>query len=485
MNKTLRKFCSKFRSRQAANGRASGDREGIVEIDRTTGTSQTDASFISKARKGEAIRPASCDFCLEPFPLDEIYVCRNQQKHGFCSSCIQQYVQNWVEDETWPELKRQFDGSNALPCLLEGHDDDDGRAVHYLPMATLRQSVDENLLRRFETKMDRISVLCAAVEEDSSPTGNDEEITVQKQSEAPTDNDMDSAGPDTAETFMTELPTPNSNELPNLTCQCCYENIIESRLIEDGHRCNNEQHLFCVNCIGRYVEEWLYGGTMSAMRLQKTPNGDWALPCLATGEQEQPHYLPMTAVQPSVSDQVFKQFVEKIETTVLFQEQQYRHDQSGPSNAALEVATTSEAQKLDQSYYHQAAEALTEATMRRCPSCHAQFYKETNSCNKVRCPHCRATMCYVCRRALPHSQSVDSIFTHFCTHRSELDRNCQVCSKCPLWSYYRQEEDDDQERRKLVARDVANRTWEDLLLSRDDGSHDLSEEIERTIKALL
>jgi len=478
LNKTLRKFWRKSSSRQTGNGRTPGDFEGAVPIAKSTVISNPDVSSFTKPKYDETIRPTNCEFCMEPFPLNEIHACRNHHKHAFCSSCIQQYVQNWMEDETWPELKLQFDGSNALPCLLDGRDDDDGRAVHYLPMTTVRMSVDADLLRRFETKMDRISVLSNAVDKDLL-TGNEVEITMVEHPDAPTDTSIDPAGLDTAETPTNELPTPNSHELPNLTCQCCFENIIENRL--GGHHCIDQQHLFCVNCVRRYVEEWLYGGTMSASSLHKTPNGGWALPCLAPGDQDHPHYLPVTAVQLSVSDQVFQHFVEKVETTVILQEQQFRHIDSGPSTAVAVVDTTSEAQELDQSYFHQAAEALTESLMRRCPSCHTQFYKETDSCNKVQCPHCRAIMCYVCRKTLP--QPAASSYTHFCTHRTELDRNCQHCGKCPLWSFCREE--DDQERRQLVARDVANRAWEVLLLSRDGDSEDVGEGIQRSIERLL
>ncbi|KAF6745580.1 hypothetical protein DFP72DRAFT_759470, partial [Ephemerocybe angulata] len=44
-------------------------------------------------------------------------------------------------------------------------------------------------------------------------------------------------------------------------------------------------------------------------------------------------------------------------------------------------------------------EAMTKALMRTCPRCSSPFIKD-DGCNKMTCPQCGATSCYVCREAI-------------------------------------------------------------------------------------
>ena len=209
---------------------------------------------------------------------------------------------------------------------------------------------------------------------------------------------------------------------------------------------------------------------MSASKLQHTPDGGWALSCMAPEDalqREQPnvHCLPTASIAQCVSEPVFHRFVEKIEAVALVQQQR-----DTVPNEELEGAPM---------FYHQAAEALTEALMRRCPSCHTQFVKEDDSCNKVRCPHCYAVMCYICRQTLSDREA--SSYDHFCKHNK---KNCRRCSRCPLWSMDKEQE--DQKRRQSVAADVANRAWEDMLLSSaGQNTATVEDEIQRSVERLM
>jgi len=42
---------------------------------------------------------------------------------------------------------------------------------------------------------------------------------------------------------------------------------------------------------------------------------------------------------------------------------------------------------------------MTRALMRNCPKCQKAFIKE-HGCNKMTCPNCRTTSCYICRKVI-------------------------------------------------------------------------------------
>ncbi|KAL4072366.1 hypothetical protein V8B97DRAFT_1958637 [Scleroderma yunnanense] len=71
---------------------------------------------------------------------------------------------------------------------------------------------------------------------------------------------------------------------------------------------------------------------------------------------------------------------------------------------------------------HVIEEAMTRALMRNCPKCQKAFIKE-HGCNKMACPNCHTTSCYVCRKVIDG-------YSHFdeSTRGRGRDR-----SKCALW----------------------------------------------------
>jgi TRIAD3 protein (E3 ubiquitin-protein ligase RNF216) len=71
-------------------------------------------------------------------------------------------------------------------------------------------------------------------------------------------------------------------------------------------------------------------------------------------------------------------------------------------------------------------EELTRLAVRTCPRCKCDMMKE-DGCNRLECPHCKAMMCYMCRKLIPPEIGYD----HF--WRSE-----EACppGQCPLWIPY-------------------------------------------------
>jgi len=421
----------------------------------------------------------NCHFCLQPFSSEVGYVvCRNRRRqHFFCGNCIQQYIDHFLEDESWPILKGRSNGSYTLPCLLNGQDDDVESYRHYLSLTTIQRSIEPDKWERFKTKMERIASLKAALEGApiSKPIKDAAAIKVKV--------DMSSKqSKSTALSSHSDVSTkrPSLNGHQPQTCECCFEVVVPCLYTEYGFRCDGELHFFCRTCIRKYVEEWLYGSSMCGFHLQPTSDNGWALPCLANHTGDRPHFLPGLAVELCVSAQVYRHYCQKIETILQAKPSSVAVLEAGQQQEQIDGdnANASSSSSKQEHYYHQAAEALTEAMMRRCPSCHTQFFKDADSCNKVRCPHCRTIMCYVCRQTLPANAG----YQHFCHHRARNESRChQSCGKCPLWRAMDQQTKQDEERRQNIARDVANRAWEELLLSGDNDGAQVQQNIDRLL----
>mmetsp|Transcript_1426 Transcript_1426/g.5530 ORF Transcript_1426/g.5530 Transcript_1426/m.5530 type:complete len:303 (+) Transcript_1426:286-1194(+) len=107
---------------------------------------------------------------------------------------------------------------------------------------------------------------------------------------------------------------------------------------------------------------------------------------------------------------------------------------------------------------HGASSASLEAggLVRSCPRCHTTFLKE-RGCNRVRCPTCEASTCYVCRGHVAD-------YGHFCLCDCEVNRRglitrassgvrraetCRACGKCSLWFV---DDDREQQPKKQAAR---------------------------------
>jgi hypothetical protein len=287
--------------------------------------------------------------------------------------------------------------------------------------------------------------------------------------------------PDASDSILVAAPSVN----PVVVCQCCYEELdpqttmqtfscSESTLAEDedgeddddelnalppkpplveggnSSRNSNHNHAVCAHCLASYVHEWVFGGTSYPLRKQRrrvenpvdsadAPDQSittWELPCLSSDCPNGSY--PRHVVQSAISSQAMEQYDQKV--------QQIYNGPKAKLTTATETAAPqrdadnparppSPARSRDQLTVE---ETLTERRIRRCAVCCAAFVKESNTCNKIRCPHCNFRFCFVCLTDLPAKG-----YDHFCTH--QYDSACDACVRegttCHLWSH----EHDDSE----------------------------------------
>jgi TRIAD3 protein (E3 ubiquitin-protein ligase RNF216) len=89
-------------------------------------------------------------------------------------------------------------------------------------------------------------------------------------------------------------------------------------------------------------------------------------------------------------------------------------------------------------------EAMANARIRECPTCHKRFFKE-EGCNKMTCS-CGTKICYVCRVKI-------NDYTHFC-QQPHCNHKSATCNKCPLYS--NSVEEDKDAVRRAASRATAN-----------------------------
>lgn len=98
-------------------------------------------------------------------------------------------------------------------------------------------------------------------------------------------------------------------------CQCCFEDISTSTSIS----CSMNKHLFCFDCIRRYVQEFVYGDSCPRL-VQHQPEdlrigggGLTRLACLAgdCGENDNGH-VPHEAVEQVASERLWENYQERI-----------------------------------------------------------------------------------------------------------------------------------------------------------------------------
>jgi hypothetical protein len=281
--------------------------------------------------------------------------------------------------------------------------------------------------------------------------------------------------PDTSASILVAAPSAN----PVVVCQCCYEEIdpqstmqtftcSESTLVEDddddndddelnalppkppldGGNSSNSNHAVCAHCLASYVHEWVFGGTSYPLRKQRRrvenpvdlagapeqSSTTWELPCLSPDCPNGSY--PRHAVQSAISSQAMEQYDQKLQQIYNGPKTKATTATAAPQRDADNTTRpSSPARSRDQLAVE---ETLTERRIRRCAVCCAAFVKESNTCNKIRCPHCNFRFCFVCLTDLPAKG-----YAHFCTH--QYDSACDACVRegttCHLWSH----EHDDSE----------------------------------------
>eukprot|EP00929_Paragymnodinium_shiwhaense_P001582 TRINITY_DN101819_c0_g1_i1.p1 TRINITY_DN101819_c0_g1~~TRINITY_DN101819_c0_g1_i1.p1 ORF type:complete len:779 (+),score=150.40 TRINITY_DN101819_c0_g1_i1:145-2481(+) len=238
-----------------------------------------------------------------------------------------------------------------------------------------------------------------------------------------------------------------------LECECCFiENIAEDTIPCPAG------HLFCKDCVQRYVEGQMSGET-----------GVPQLKCMSTsGCQE--HLAPSelrrvlsTKLLDDFDKRLQKASIEKVllggvlaglekcpfcdfvmDMDLPPEENKIYVCQAidcGKESCRLckreshipyrceEVET-----KTKEGHRLAVEEAMTDALVRDCPHCKSKgvstrFVKEAD-CNKMTCPKCKNWMCYICGEAISKSQG----YAHFCQHVTTPGKPCSKCTKCKLWA---------------------------------------------------
>jgi len=254
--------------------------------------------------------------------------------------------------------------------------------------------------------------------------------------------------------------------LKEVLCQCCYQDAV------NVVGCNGN-HSFCMRCVSKYIEEWLYGG--ANYQLLRTKEQIQALSC--PSPECKLGYLENDAIKKALSPRVWMQYQEKMSCVQRASENgedYFSVVEENVSDESHDSAMWSSASSIIERKVHDLEEALTNAKVRQCPTCSRRFLKDEDFCNRMKCSRCKTCICYIC------NQVVDSTgYDHFCKKK---EGGCGKCGKCPLWT-----EDDskrDDERIRDVAFDVANQIWEESLLRKNDlgTTEEIRIDVERILK---
>jgi hypothetical protein len=235
-----------------------------------------------------------------------------------------------------------------------------------------------------------------------------------------------------------------------IECGCCCCEYPFDEMVQ----CN-EGHLFCRECLKKYIEETVFG------------QGQTEVHCLdGSGCKER---FAISQLQRALPPKMYKKLVDRIadlevrkagienlhqcphcdymaevanpdekvfkcmnpecgkETCILCKE---------PSHIPLRCEEVEKQNETD--FRKTIEEELSEALVRVCPKCKARFLK-SDGCNKISC-QCGTLLCYVCRETIPPKIG----YSHFCAHtRSPMHMGkCKECKKCYLFLKDTEAEDD-------------------------------------------
>lgn len=222
-------------------------------------------------------------------------------------------------------------------------------------------------------------------------------------------------------------------------CQCCYDNEFS---FEEIIQCT-EGDLFCIECLQRYIESMVFGGTKIAYPL-KCMNSINKCPGFFTEVMIEKALQKTPKILAKYNETMFHDNLMKSELSLVScyhcQSQYEMADDSGnvlhcPSCHASTCRLCgeeshiplkcSEVEKKSQTEKRlKIEEAMAEARIRECPTCHKRFFK-TEGCNKMTCT-CGTMICYICRAKIDKERYAHFCQTPHCNHQS--------CQKCLLYT---------------------------------------------------
>ena len=213
------------------------------------------------------------------------------------------------------------------------------------------------------------------------------------------------------ETIVEQMIEEKANSTAVFECQCCFDDRIH---LEDLITCDSGNHMFCSSCVKNGCESAI-GENKSEMKCFAECQSKFSLPTLKNvldpgiyekySQRLQVEEISAAGIDglehcprcgsPNLchpDDKIFRCVNEecKIETCRLCKE-----DNHIPLRCE-EVEKDEETKnriKLE--------EKMTEALIRNCYHCKTPFMK-TEGCNKMDCPKCRKSMCYICKQPVTH-----------------------------------------------------------------------------------
>jgi hypothetical protein len=252
-----------------------------------------------------------------------------------------------------------------------------------------------------------------------------------------------------------------------MECGCCFLDVPIHRMVQCA-----EGHLFCNDCIKKYVEETVYASGQTTVHCLDQDGCkanfplselERAVPAhqltkifarladldIKKAGLENVHQCPHCDFQMEIANPDEKIFACqnpecRIETCLLCKE---------PNHIPLRCEEVEKQNVTD--YRKKVEEAMTASLVRQCPKCKAKFFK-TEGCNKMTCS-CGAHVCYVCRVLITAKDG----YSHFCAH----DRNprefgaCPQCNKCFL--FLKSTEASDKELVEQAKKDMSNKLAQD------------------------
>jgi hypothetical protein len=262
--------------------------------------------------------------------------------------------------------------------------------------------------------------------------------------------------------MVSPLTTPSDRSTSTtLQCQCCFETKKENHL-GMAYSCDNHQgsHVFCSDCIRRYL--WSSRETGAPYDNHGT-TGVCRIPCFCsdTGCQSTIHvHLERLWNNPRELQQ-WNELQQQLQlqrannTDADTNEQQQQQQQQGGSLVDKAMSKAVEQIQIAMK------EALTTVRVRSCPKCRQAFVKNDDGCNKMTCPSCKTTSCYLCRTTIPskgyeHFHNTNQAATKW--NRRVVERNT-----CPLWTDHSIDQVSDEEEMRRVILGLANQVWEEYL----------------------
>ena len=247
---------------------------------------------------------------------------------------------------------------------------------------------------------------------------------------------------------MTDSLGSSSLEVMNngkAECGCCFFEFVIEHMVQcaKGHRS-------CFGCVRRQVEEIIYGSFKAHS----------SLPCMdMDSDDDCTESIALSEIQRALPDDVIERYEEcqaresvieaKLENLVYCpfcsipcEVDKCVHVFDCPNPKCLiasciqckepsHIPLSCEENEFtsETASRRKVEERMTKAVIRECKTCNTEIVKMRDGCNRLTCPRCSTTMCYVCR------QVISSSYDHFCDHYRQPEEPCQICKvdKCSMW----------------------------------------------------